>query len=54
VLPLRSFVHRWINLLAIQVRALPAQVPDEEPNPQQKDHQQGYCQGDRLPMDSVA
>jgi hypothetical protein len=42
------------RLLAIKVCALPAQVPDEDPDPQEKDHQQGYGQGHRLPMDSAA
>jgi hypothetical protein len=40
-----------IELLSIEVLALPAQIPDKDPDAQQQDYQQGYRQGCRLPMD---
>jgi hypothetical protein len=32
-------IRRWIDLLAIEVRTLPAQVPGKDPDPQQQDDQ---------------
>jgi hypothetical protein len=31
-------IYRWIDLLAIEVLALPAQIPDKDPDAQQQDY----------------
>jgi hypothetical protein len=37
-LPLCTLIYRWIDLLAIEVLALPAQIPDKDPDAQQQDY----------------
>lgn len=40
-----SVAHRSTDLLALQFRALPPQIPGKDSDPQQQDQQQGYRQG---------
>jgi hypothetical protein len=40
--------------LAIEVLALPAEIPNKDPDAQQQDYYQGDCQGCRLPMNPAA
>ena len=49
-----SVAHRSTDLLPLQFRALPPQIPGKDSDPQQQDKQQGYRQGRRLPVHSAA
>ena len=49
-----SVAQRRTDLLPLQFRTLPAQIPGKDSDPQQQDKQQGYRQGRRLAMHSVA
>ncbi len=43
-----------MDLLPLQLRTLPAQIPGKDSDPQQQDEKQGYCQGRRLAVHSAA